>query len=596
MAILEGCTPELVIELDATPNPITPILKTSWFRFGDGWSRFDPLIGTDRFTSETSWMPAATGVFDDYFVPFINEADGLPFAYLRGNFDIADVAENVFVFGYRLGVNFPGANTAEERNDWVVTASDSSAPVFFDLKAAADLYDDFSDNANPTVIDGYPLHLNFYGGLGDDTAFGGTFEDQLFGGSGDDVLDGREGSDLVDGGSGNDSLTGGLGDDVVLGGFGADTITGDEGEDLISGGRGGDLIDGGSGDDFIEGGDGNDVITDFVGDNVVYGNEEARLGATSDEDRPVQPDNDFIQTGSGDDFIFGQFGNDTVIAGAGEDNISGGSGNDMIMAESGDDIVLGGSGNDVIDGGAGDDMIDAGSGNDTVLAESGDDEVALGAGNDGARGNGGDDTILGGGGDDSIEGNEGDDVLAGNAGNDVLFGNAGDDVLWFGAGNDIGTGGNGGSLIDPNGGADIFAFDDEDGSLDSLGQNLITDFTQAFLNADSIDFTCVTQLTHMSVIELDDNQVRMLGFSADFGPEESPFDYVADFDDLVFDVFVQGLNVGGDGNGILMQDSSYSSGHGPVVLNEGVLVDIGTPDDLDWVQVPTGGDEFGVGV
>ncbi|MEE4212216.1 MAG: calcium-binding protein [Parvularcula sp.] len=550
---------------------------------GEAWQRFDSLLGITRNTSSTSWTPAPSGVFDGYSVPFLN-AQGLPFAFLNDNFNIADVAENARVFGYRLGVDDPNSNTANERNDLLVGATNTSAPLVFNLKAALDLYADWSDNGDPTVIDGYPLHLNFYGGARGDTASGGTFEDQMFGGGGNDTLDGQEGSDLVDGGRGDDDLSGGEGDDVVLGGFGMDVISGGTGNDHISGGRGGDTIDGDEGDDCIEGGDGNDVIVDLDGDNVVYGND-------LDSDGPGdQPDNDFIQTGNGDDFIFGQFGNDNISAGGGADNVDGGTGNDIIRAEAGDDIVLGGSGNDIIRGGLGNDQIDAGSGDDQVFgndmnatnAANDDDEIDLGAGDDQAQGNGGNDLILGGSGNDLIEGNGGNDVLSGDEGNDELFGDDGNDVLWFGAGHDVGTGG---------AGADTFAFDDDDGTI-TLGQNLITDFTQEFLNSDTIDMKCVEGLTHLSVIELGDDQVRLLGFSAEFEFEESPFDYEGDFDDLILDVFVRGDNVGGNGNGILMQDSSYSSGAGPVCLNEGVLVDIGTPDDFDWVQVPAGGDEF----
>ena len=497
--------------------------------------------------------------------------------YLVGNFNIGGVAENIFVQGFRLGND---GNSSDERNDWVITPTNFFAPVFFDFKAAAGLYDDWSDNGDPTVIDGYPAHLNFFGGAAGDVVLGGSYEDEIFGRGGDDTLLGREGNDLLDGGEGDDTLDGGAGDDVILGSFGMDDIFGGSGNDSIDGGRGGDTIDGGDGDDCIEGGDGNDVITDLLGDNLIYGNNI--VPGVND---PFQPDNDTITTGAGNDTIYGQFGDDLINAGDGDNNVDGGEGNDRIVTGSGADKVIGGEGDDFINAGDGDDEVCAGEGNDGVMAGGGDDLVDLGGGDDRAMGEAGDDTILGGEGNDEIAGNDGDDHLAGGAGSDRVFGGNGNDTIWYGAGTDLGEGGLG---------DDTFAFDDQGGTI-NLGRNLVADFTQNFFDGvDTIDLKCVDALTHMSVIELDDNQVRMLGFSAELEEGEAPEDYAGDFDDLILDIFVQGANVGGDGNGILMQDSAYSAGMGPVCLNEGVLVDIGTPDDLDWVSVPTGGDDFGV--
>lgn len=498
--------------------------------------------------------------------------------YLNGNYDIAGLAENVGVQADRLA---RVGNLEDLRNHWIVGDTEVRSPVYFDFQAAAALYDGRSDNGDPTDINGFPAHLYFLGGVADDTVFGGTHEDEMIGFGGDDTLNGGPGNDILNGDYGNDTLNGGEGDDYLWGGFrisgtGADTISGGPGNDVIYGGTGGfaDTIDGGSGNDFIEGGLGDDVITDLFGDNLIYGSD------TSDPSPLVETDNDTIITGDGNDTIFGQFGSDLIDAGNGDNQVDGGEGINNITTGSGADRVIGGPEKDTIRTGAGNDEISGKDGNDRVEAGAGDDRVDLGAGDDLARGNEGDDIILGGLGDDGIEGNDGDDVLAGNEGDDRLFGGFGNDTLWYGAGRDHGEGGFG---------DDRFAFDDRGGTV-TLGQNLVADFTHDLIGFDTIDFSHVEALTHLSVIELDNDQVRMIGFSADPDSGADPSAYDPSLDDAIFDVYVMGENVGDDGNGILMRAPSYGSDPGPVYLRPGVFVDIGTPEDHDWVQIQSGGD------
>ena len=98
-----------------------------------------------------------------------------------------------------------------------------------------------------------------------------------------------------------------------------------------------------------------------------------------------------INTGTGNDMVWGTAssdkisagsGNDVVIAGRGNDGVNAGSGNDLVLGCSGDDRISAGSGNDVVFAGAGNDKVDGGSGNDILDGGSGNDKVDGGSGND----------------------------------------------------------------------------------------------------------------------------------------------------------------------------------------------------------------------
>lgn len=80
---------------------------------------------------------------------------------------------------------------------------------------------------------------------------------------------------------------------------------------------------------------------------------------------------DILESGVGNDLLYGLGGNDYLDGGSGQDRIDGGAGNDTIY---------GGSGNDLIAGGDGDDVISAGSGNDIVYGGPGDDKFIFNAG------------------------------------------------------------------------------------------------------------------------------------------------------------------------------------------------------------------------
>lgn len=154
----------------------------------------------------------------------------------------------------------------------------------------------------------------------------------------------------------------------------------------------------------------------------------------------------YVDTDTGNDKVFGGLGNDTIIAGpdypnplysdndlvlgdrqAGEashDDIFGGYGDDTLYGDSmlsssgvgGNDDIYGGSGNDSLIGGGGNDYLVGGTGNDTLLGEDG---------NDNLEGESGADSLVGGNGNDTLNGSDfyGDGIPAA----DTLIGGVGND-------------------------------------------------------------------------------------------------------------------------------------------------------------------------
>jgi Ca2+-binding RTX toxin-like protein len=96
---------------------------------------------------------------------------------------------------------------------------------------------------------------------------------------------------------------------------------------------------------------------------------------------------DYADSFSGNDIVYGQLGNDTLLGGDGNDYLYGGfgpyrgawifvwgreiyenlnSGDDLIYGQNGNDFIFGENGNDYLEGGSGNDHIDGGSGIDTA--------------------------------------------------------------------------------------------------------------------------------------------------------------------------------------------------------------------------------------
>ncbi|MDH5530548.1 MAG: calcium-binding protein, partial [Paracoccaceae bacterium] len=124
----------------------------------------------------------------------------------------------------------------------------------------------------------------------------------------------------------------------------------------------------------------------------------------------------------------------------------GGNGNDALHGWSGNDVLTGGSGDDRLNGNSGNDWLDGGSENDWLF---------------GAEGN---DTLIGGTGNDSLNGGANSDVLNGGEGQDTLSGGSGSDVFVFLTASEAGFGST---------------------------RDVISDFTSALGNFDSIDLTAM---------------------------------------------------------------------------------------------------------
>ncbi|MGX8882108.1 putative Ig domain-containing protein [Methylovorus sp. SPW-M1] len=240
-----------------------------------------------------------------------------------------------------------------------------------------------------------------WGGAGNDSIDTGKDDDYLDGGDGNDLLAGNYGNDVIYGGNGNDYISGDLwritdtsmyptstvfalmGDDWIDAGAGDDSVEGGGGNDLLMGGDGDDVLQGDSpnlpqeyhGRDTLYGGDGNDTLRGGGASDFLYGDagSDSLLGNEGD---------DFLDGGSGSDLMFGEAGFDTILGGDGDDTLSAGEGDDYLSGEDGVDILQADGGNDLVDGGDGNDYLDGGYGDDIIIGGVGVDELYGGAGND----------------------------------------------------------------------------------------------------------------------------------------------------------------------------------------------------------------------
>lgn len=343
----------------------------------------------------------------------------------------------------------------------------------------------------------------------DETSGGNAGNNDVDGGNGDDTLDGGNGDDTVSGGSGSDRVFGGNGDDTVAGGNGDDTIRGDDGDDRVSGGDGNDIAFAGPGDtgnDTVEGNDGNDILGGGAGsDTLVGGNAGSNV-------------NDTNAGACGDDTLFGGDDDDLIVGGSYNTQtqtvVNTGGGNNQLWGGGGNDRVFGDDGDDLIGGGVGDDSLQAGGGNDTLYGGRAGGESS----NDTLRGGNGDDLILASADDDVVAGDDGNDTLFGGAGDDTINGGNGDDILWAGGGNDDLTGGTG---------SDIFTFGDVSGN------DTVNDFTVGEDTLDlrfaSTEFASVAEVRAAAMNAVQDSQSGVL---IDLGDGDSVFIVGITVDDL----------------------------------------------------------------
>ena len=256
---------------------------------------------------------------------------------------------------------------------------------------------------------------------------------------------------IIDGRGGNDSITTGLGADRITGGAGNDTIQAGGGNDVIlygTGSNGYDSIDGGAGGHDVVLATANGVT---IGLSSVTGIEVIDAGGFS---------NVTIEGASSDDnFDFSSvslIGIASINSGPGNDTVFGSTGADVINGGTGNDLLIGGAGNDVfkVGGSAGTDSYDGGADFDTIEAsKSAISLVVTGTNITGieAISSGGFSgfKLVGTGsanvldfsaisliGVEFIDAGAGNDVVIGSAGADAIIGGSGRDTLTGGAGND----------------------------------------------------------------------------------------------------------------------------------------------------------------
>jgi len=320
---------------------------------------------------------------------------------------------------------------------------------------------------------------------------------------GDDTITAVGGNNVVFGGFGNDAATSGAGDDIIFGDNGRlsylnGILNRIETTDTSEATGGVDTLEAGDGDNIVLGGPYGDDIDSGIGQGILIGdNGFVQFNAAGDQ--RVQVVSELSTLGGADD-INARGGNNLAFGGVGDDRIETGDGDDVLFGDngvtdyinglvdhyyttdtsmdtSGHDTLISGAGNDVVIGGLGDEVIYAGEGNDKVagdLAEvryntddsdpttldrifsknseiGGQDEIHGDDGNDVIIGGAAADRLYGGAGDDFVSGDGGlaiftngrlssaettelfiggDDELSGGEGNDILFGGFGSDLFY----------------------------------------------------------------------------------------------------------------------------------------------------------------------
>jgi Ca2+-binding RTX toxin-like protein len=143
----------------------------------------------------------------------------------------------------------------------------------------------------------------------------------------------------------------------------------------------------------------------------------------------------WVETGDGDDTVYGTENNDLLDGGGHDDHLYGNDGDDDLYGRAGNDSLYGGrshddiygdEGDDTLEGNGGIDTIDGGAGNDTIYGDNHD----LSSNQGGDPGN---DNLFGGSGADQLFGQAGTDTLRGGTDRDILEGGAGADTFRFAA-------------------------------------------------------------------------------------------------------------------------------------------------------------------
>ena len=277
-----------------------------------------------------------------------------------------------------LGDNASDTSFGGSGNDYIIGSNGTDSAFggdgndSFDLGVNAELIDGGTgrDLVNLTSANSaiwFDLQLgaasgnNLVGGdsfVGIDDLLGTSFNDTFLGSDGDNWLEGNAGNDILDGRSGTDSLFGGNGNDTVFydaadaflaGGSGVDTLVMTSLADAVQLDLGFAFLGQAASFEGLLLGAGND---NFIGSNDASkysgldpGVNGLRIFGGSGRDSVSMRGaglasfiDDFVDTGSGNDQIWGGYGNDSLLGGAGDDFIYGGKGNDSLFGGSGFDV------------------------------------------------------------------------------------------------------------------------------------------------------------------------------------------------------------------------------------------------------------------
>ncbi|MBL8811907.1 MAG: hypothetical protein JNM43_17210, partial [Planctomycetaceae bacterium] len=345
------------------------------------------------------------------------------------------------------------------------------------------------------------------------------------------------GADIVRTGTGNDVVFGGSARDTVQAGDGTNVVLGDNGlatfdgagqwltmetsdpsvgdVDTITTGTGNDAILGGAASDSITADNGNNVV---LGDNGRLTSNSAGQVLTVTTNSVANGGVDTINSGTGNDILFGGSFGDTIETTGGNNVIVGDNGaatfnaagfltrlESLDTTTGGNDRITSTSGNDIVVGGFGIDTIDAGAGDNTVLGDHGvmtfnstggmltlaTMDPTIGAG-DFITTTGGRDIVLGGAARDTIAAGNGTNLILGDHGSITLNGlgqwltvestnpaNGDNDTINTGIDNDVVFGGFGADTINATDGRNVVAGDNARATFNAAGQILTLATTNA---------------------------------------------------------------------------------------------------------------------
>jgi serralysin len=255
----------------------------------------------------------------------------------------------------------------------------------------------------------------------------------------ENALGGR-GNDILTGNKANNRLEGAAGHDRLLGFAGEDNLKGAAGQDRLLGGDWNDLLTGGAGDDVLDGGTGTDTAVFSAKTGVIVSLLRSGAQQTGEgRDSLIRIEN--LLSGAGHDRLIGNdaanslnsgLGNDALYGKLGNDLLAGALGNDRLYGGAGNDTLLGGEGRNVLRGEGGNDLLTGGGASDVLIGSTGADRLNGAGGADQLKGEEGNDTLLGGTGNDNLSGGSEDDLLIGGAGADVFrFGQGADRITDF---------------------------------------------------------------------------------------------------------------------------------------------------------------------